>query len=100
MDFGLVNNKFYANKLYIHPVDEFDSKDIGNVYLIYAHNLDGLLETHYVDPDNTTYYTFDLYSQNELERKGAKKIINYVADTGEITLFSNLDIIPDLFAIY
>jgi ferritin len=66
--------------------------------LIYSNTLDGLALTHSYSYQE--YASFIQYSQQEMENMGAKKIINYVADTGEITLFSNLDDMPDLFSLY
>lgn len=88
MSFGLVSDNFDYDRVYIKPIDEFDSDKVGNTYIKLAYNDSDLLNTA------------GLWSKEDLQDKGAVKIINYVAKTGEVTLYSKLNYKPNRMYMY
>ena len=82
---GLTNDDLDYNKLYIQPVNEFDSKKSGNAFI----HIFNSAERQFYDDSN-------LLSSLQSRGDYCKEIINYVSATGEITLFDNLKYKPSL----
>lgn len=94
---NLYSNDFDYDRVYIKPVEEFDNKTSGAgiSYINIAYRNEDLIITH----NGSTKLTN--ITKSDLERyPNCKKITNYVGTTGEVTLFSNLDFMPDRFYMY
>ena len=96
VEVGLQSDNFDYDRVYIQPIEEFDNKTSGAgiSYINIAYTEEDLIQTH-----NSGVLTNWTKSDLE-EHPNCRKIINYVGTTGEVTLFSNLDFMPDRFYMY
>ena len=97
---GLQSDNYDYDRVYIYPIDEFDSDKTGNSYIKIC-NFDNEL----YDPSMDEELSADadgnkIITRSALERNGFVKIINYVAKTGEVTLYSKLDFMPNSQYMY
>ena len=90
---GLVSDDFDYNRVYIDPVKEFDSKLVPSAYINIAYTKDQLLytNTNNLNNDNLSKYTDSL---------ACMQLTNYVATTGECSLFTKLNFKPDRHYMY
>ena len=95
-----MSNNYDYDRLYIYPVDEFDSDKTGNSYIKLSY-----YDNELYDPSMDEELSADangnkIITRSALERNGFVKIINYVAKTGEVTLYSKLDFMPNSNYMY